>query len=95
MVLGPYDLNDVGSFELAIVETDDNPTNNALVVEPEQPTEGYVTCEVTVITDNWGNETSWEILSDNAVVASGSGYDDNAMYTVDVTLPGRDVTSLC
>ena len=89
VVLGTCDLNDVGSFELAIVETDDNPTNNALVVEPEQPTEGYVTCEVTVITDNWGNETSWEILSDNAVVASGSGYDDNAMYTVDVTLPGE------
>ena len=44
---------------------------------------------MTVITDNWGNETSWEILSDNAVVASGSGYDDNAMYTVDVTLPGE------
>ena len=89
VVLGTYDLNDVEAFELAIVEEDDNPTNNALVVEPEQPTEGYVTCEVTVITDNWGNETSWEILSDNAVVASGSGYDDNAMYTVDVTLPGE------
>ena len=42
-----------------------------------------------MITDNWGNETSWEILNDNAVVASGSGYDDNAMYTVDVTLPGE------
>ena len=89
VVLGTYDLNDVGSFELVIVETDDNPTNNALVVEPEQPTEGYVTCEVSVITDNWGDETSWEILSENAVVASGSGYDDNAMYTVDVTLPGE------
>jgi hypothetical protein len=73
---------------LAIVEDDDNPNNNTLTVEPEQPTEGYVTCEVTVVTDNWGSETSWEILSENAVVASGSGYDDNAMYTIDVTLPG-------
>jgi hypothetical protein len=74
---------------LAIVEDDDNPANNVIAVEPEQPTEGHVTCEVTVVTDNWGNETSWEILSDNAVVASGSGYDDNAMYTIDVTLPGE------
>ena len=89
VVLGTFDLSDVESFELAIVEDDDNPANNAIAVEPEQPTEGYVTCEVTVITDNWGNETSWEILSDNAVVASGGGYDDNAMYTIDVTLPGE------
>ena len=89
VVLGTYDLNGIESFELAIVEDDDNPANNLIAVEPEQPTEGYVTCEVTVVTDNWGNETSWEILSDNAVVASGSGYDDNAMYTIDVTLPGE------
>ena len=35
VVLGTYDLNDVGSFELVIVETDDNPTNNAAkLVEP-------------------------------------------------------------
>lgn len=89
VVLGTYDLNGVESFVLAIVEDDDNPANNLIAVEPEQPTEGYVTCEVTVVTDNWGNETSWEILSDNAVVASGSGYDDNAMYAIDVTLPGE------
>ena len=88
VILGTYDLANVDEFELAIVEDDDNPNNNTLTVEPEQPTEGYVTCEVTVVTDNWGSETSWEILSENAVVASGSGYDDNAMYTIDVTLPG-------
>ena len=43
VVLGTWDLNNVDSFELAIVEEDDNPTNNALVVE--QPTEGYVTAK--------------------------------------------------
>ena len=89
VVLGTYDLNDGRAFELVIVEDGRQPHQQQLVVEPPQPTEGYVTCEVTVITDNWGDETGWEIESDNAVVASGSGYDDNAMYTVDVTLPGE------
>ena len=37
---------------------------------------------LTINTDNYGNETSWEVLdSDNQVIYSGGGYANNTTYT--------------
>ena len=38
---------------------------------------------VNILTDNYGDETSWEITDDqNNVVATGQGYDDATQYTI-------------
>ena len=51
------------------------------------------TVQLDLMTDNAGNETSWEIR-DNAdqVVASGSGYANNTQYIEDVNLANGEYT---
>lgn len=42
---------------------------------------------VVIMTDNYGEETTWEIEdASNNVVASGSGYDNNTQYTIPACL---------
>lgn len=41
---------------------------------------------VVITTDNYGDETSWEITYNGTVVASGSGYGDNTTYTIPACL---------
>ena len=46
-----------------------------------------------LLTDNYGDETSWEICNSNAqVVASGSGYASNTEYISHICLPDGDYT---
>lgn len=57
---------------------------------------GTGTCtnaSVSVTTDNYGSETSWQLTnSSNAVLASGNGYSNNTTYTENVCLADGDYT---
>ncbi len=47
--------------------------------------------DITVQTDNYGGETSWEILNeDEEVVAVNPPYQDNSLLTVTKFLPAGD-----
>ena len=50
--------------------------------------------QVIISTQAWGNECSWNIIDDNtgAVVASGSGYNNNSTYTINVCIPSGNYT---
>ena len=50
--------------------------------------------QVNISTGAWGNECSWNITDDNtgAVISSGSGYNSNNNYTVNVCLPAGNYT---
>ena len=69
-------------------QDDENPENNSLEksfgISPliEQPP-----LQLELKTDDNGNETSWEIINNvGEVVLSGSGYDNNTLYTIDLDI---------
>ncbi|MDC0303773.1 PKD domain-containing protein [Flavobacteriales bacterium] len=56
--------------------SNDDLTVNFTIVDGEEIT-------VTILTDDYGNETTWEVEdSQGNVVVSGTGYDDNTQYTI-------------
>merc|ERR1712228_722132 len=51
------------------------------------PTETCESFELSMKTDMHGDETTWELQSNNAVVASGGPYDNDKQYTVTECIP--------
>ncbi len=82
----------VNNFEVSIVTVngndDENAANNSSSSE-FQPANyaGTLDVTVTITTDQYGDESSWEILDDNEIViASGDGYGNSQTYTTSVSL---------
>ena len=50
--------------------------------------------QVNIATAAWGNECSWNITDNNtgAVIESGSGYNNNSTYTINVCIPSGNYT---
>ncbi len=50
---------------------------------------------LTLVTDNYGSETSWTLTKDGSQVASGSGYSNNTTYNADLDYgPGSYVFTI-
>eukprot|EP00957_Ditylum_brightwellii_P169745 12920538-Ditylum_brightwellii.AAC.1 len=43
--------------------------------------------KLSLLTDQWGSETSWEVTGPNGVVKSGDGYGGNSAYTEKHCIP--------
>ncbi len=50
------------------------------------------TVELSLLTDNYASETSWELLSGSSQISSGSGYSNNTQYNQDFCLDDGDYT---
>jgi len=50
--------------------------------------------QVTISTQAWGDECSWNIINNNtgAIVSSGNGYNSNSTYTINVCIPSGNYT---
>lgn len=67
---------------------DSNPQNNSKSLNFEYNYGENI--QVQIFTDNYGGETSWNIKnSNNEIIASGSGYSSNTLYTINLCVnPG-------
>jgi thiol-disulfide isomerase/thioredoxin len=62
-------------------EEDENPGNNAGSAQFAPPVSTTLTINLEFKTDNYGSETSWELLDNaGAILFSGSGYGNNTVY---------------
>ena len=92
VVVGSASFSAVPNLTFEITNADEDATNNsaagAVALSPETTT--YV--QVRVTTDNWPEETGWEIVNDMGTVvesvAVGSLANADTEYTWDVGLPG-------
>lgn len=50
------------------------------------------TVELSLLTDNYASETSWELLSGSSQISSGSGYSNNTQYNQDFCLDDGNYT---
>ncbi|MAQ32391.1 MAG: hypothetical protein CMD26_06685 [Flavobacteriales bacterium] len=76
------------SFELEYSGDEDN-SNNSLSpsIAGSVSSHSYVTLEI--MTDNWGEETSWELISsDDGQIASGNGY--GSYESINISWPLND-----
>lgn len=63
-------------------QLDEDPTNNTGSTTFGQPVSTSLTITLELMTDNYGSETSWELLNDaGEVVYQGSGYGNNSLTT--------------
>jgi len=87
--LSPITLTNTSSpitFQVA-GEGDLDDSNNSVEVQLSAALTS-ATVQLELLTDNYGEETSWNIQDENgAVVAQGSGYQSVTLYTEDITLP--------
>ena len=61
------------SFELEYSGDEDN-SNNSLSPSIDGSVSSHSYVHLYIMTDNWGEETSWELIGPSGQVASGSGY---------------------
>jgi hypothetical protein len=68
--------------------SDDNDINNNSNATLATAPEGVGSFEITILTDDYGDETSWDVKnSDGTVIDSGSGYSNATTYEVSVPVP--------
>ncbi|MDG2425436.1 MAG: hypothetical protein P8M07_02505, partial [Flavobacteriales bacterium] len=86
--VGSHEFSSATSFEVrAVAGGDANATNNAVMsaVELAIPSSSFI--YVHILTDNWGEETSWELVNGNGDVlqsVGGGTLDNNTEYTWEV-----------
>ncbi len=61
-----------------------------VIVDLFEPTSGNPSCannlNVSLLTDNYGSETSWTLMSGSTQIGSGNGYSSNTQYSDDFCL---------
>lgn len=88
--LGTYTFNTNLSFTLRAVAADENTSNDTLDASVEVSEEATSQWLVTLDTDNWGQETGWEVRNEaGEVVASAAPgtYDSQTHYEIPVSIP--------
>jgi thiol-disulfide isomerase/thioredoxin len=85
---GAYTATGAVDIELYLVNGAAWSSETALTVA--SATEGTSLIKVTILTDNWGEETAWEVIDDMGNVYGGAGfntYGDNMEYVEWVSVP--------
>ncbi len=88
--LGSYAFNEATDFTITAVWEDENAYNNILEANVEVATPASTFWEVSLITDNWGDETGWEIRNaqgDLIASADPGSYADETLYNFTISLP--------
>lgn len=90
VVVGTANTGGAANLDIAITSSDDNMANNSIAVSIGGATEATTHIRLTLLTDNWGEETGWNIKDDQgnvvASVAPGT-YGDLTQYVENVYLP--------
>lgn len=82
-----FDILEENTIVASVVD-DENNDNNEASITFGKATEAHSQATLEIKTDNWGNETSWNIKdSAGTTVFNGSGYGNNQTYNIDLTLP--------
>ena len=88
--LGSYVFGEATDFVLTAVFEDENADNNSLEASMEVATPASSFWEVSLLTDNWGDETGWELRDeDGDIIASAApgSYADETLYNFTISLP--------
>lgn len=85
-------INSVNIFVLSVNGVmDENALNDQIVGQFNAAPESYSTIHLVLVTDNYGSETTWEVIDDAGIVySSGGPYSDSApqlVEDVDIVLP--------
>ena len=89
-ILGTYAFSEATDFILTAVWEDENSANNSLEAGIEVATPASTEWEVSLQTDNWGDETGWELrdaAGDLLASAEPGSYADETLYTFSISLP--------
>jgi thiol-disulfide isomerase/thioredoxin len=84
IVAGTVAITDVSNIEVNVVAAGDaNAANNGVDATISPATDATTHIRLTLATDNWPEENTWEITDENgAVVASGGPYTGQALTTI-------------
>lgn len=88
--MGTYSFEAATTVNVQITTPDLNPLNDAISASITSSPEGTTQWLITLNTDNWGDETSWEIRNEAGSLVQQSGpnaYDNQTAYEIGVTLP--------
>ncbi|WP_306641793.1 T9SS type A sorting domain-containing protein [Sanyastnella coralliicola] len=90
VTVGTVNTGGAADLSIEITSADDNGDNNTVAVSISGATESTTHMRITVNTDNWGEETGWEITDgDGNVVASvaAGSYASETQYVENVYAP--------
>ena len=91
VIVGQASFSEPPILSFEITSADDNGTNNSAVGEVSVAAESTTSVQIQIVTDNWPQETGWEIADDNGAViesvAVGSLTSADTEFTWNVDLP--------
>ena len=88
--MGSYEFSGATELTVQLATVDLNPLNDAVSAAIATSPEGTTQWLITLNTDNWGEETSWEIRNEAGVLVEQAGpnvYSDLTLYSIEVGLP--------
>lgn len=88
--MGPYGFDVATPITVQLATPDSNPLNDVVSASITTSPEGTTQWLITLNTDNWAQETSWEIRNEAGALVDQSGpnaYADQSSYEIDVSLP--------
>ena len=88
--MGNYAFAGATEVTVQLATPDANPSNDAISASILASPEGTTQWLISLNTDNWGGETSWEIRNEAGMIIEQVGpntYDDQSSYAIEVSLP--------
>ncbi len=84
----PYTVQSNNTINFSIPSDEDNANNTASNTFQELTQENTGTYSLTIVSDDNGDEITWQVIDvNNTVVESGGPYDDNTTYNIGFHLP--------
>ena len=87
--MGNYAFAGATEVTVQLATPDANPSNDAISASILASPEGTTQWLISLNTDNWGGETSWEIRNEAGMIIEQVGpntYDDQSSYAIEVSL---------
>jgi N-acetylneuraminic acid mutarotase len=88
--LGTYAFSEAADFALTALLEDENADNNSLDASVGVAAPASTLWEISLLTDNWGDETGWELRNAEGnliAFAEPGSYADETLYNITIPLP--------
>ena len=88
--MGPYNFEGATAVSVQLVAEDSNPLNDVVSASVTTAPDATTHWQINLDTDDWGQETSWEIRNESGALVDQSGpnaYASQTFYEIQVYLP--------